>query len=201
MENAGMESTVVEAEPQPDSAAIKQQEYARLKARVDELKQTLNTKESEIATLTSNLAESKERVAQMQNTVAAPPPPAPNNGDVRGMYEQALNKFYAKRYPEAVQMFTDLANQFPNHPLVSNCHYWIGESHFQLGSYQEAAEALNRVLQFSQSPKKDDALLMLGKSYAQIKRTEEARKAFTRLIQEYPDSEYVSKATALLNRM
>jgi tol-pal system protein YbgF len=185
----------------PDSAAIKQEEYARLKARVDELKQTLNSKESEIATLTSTLAESKDRVTQMQNTMETPPPPASNDGDVRGMYEQALNKYYAKRYMEAMQMFTDLANQFPNHPLVSNCHYWIGESQFQLGNYQEAVEALNRVLQFAQSPKKDDALLMLGKSYAQIKRPDEARKAFTRLLQEYPNSEYASKASALLNRM
>ncbi|MCI0692171.1 tol-pal system protein YbgF [candidate division KSB1 bacterium] len=202
MENTGMESAVVEVEPQPDSAAIKQQEeYTRLKAKVDELKQTLNSKESEIVTLSTALAESKERVVQIQNTVETQPPPASNNGDVRGLYEQALNKFYAKRYMEAMQTFADLANQFPNHPLVSNCHYWIGESHFQLRNYQEAVEALNRVLQFSQSPKKDDALLMLGKSYAQIKRTEEARQAFTRLIQEYPDSEYVSKASALLNRM
>lgn len=200
MENAGMESAVVEVE-QPDSAAAKQEEYTRLKARVDELRQTLNSKESEISTLTSTLAESKERVEQMQNTMETAPPPAANNGDVRGIYEQALNQFYAKRYPEAVQMFTDLTGQFPNHPLVSNCHYWVGESHFQLGNYQEAVDALNRVLQFSQSPKKDDALLMLGKSYAQIKRPEEARKAFARLIQEYPNSEYVSKASALLNRM
>jgi outer membrane protein assembly factor BamD (BamD/ComL family) len=42
---------------------------------------------------------------------------------------------------------------------------------------------------------------MLGKSYAQIKRPDEARKAFTRLLQEYPNSEYASKASALLNRM
>ncbi len=200
MENAGMESAMVEVEPRPDSAEVKEEEYTRLKARVDELKQTLNGKDNEIATLTVTLAESKERVEQMQNTKETPPP-APNNGDVRSLYEQALNKFYMKRYLEAVQMFTDLASQFPQHPLVSNCHYWIGESHFQLGNYQEAVEALNRVLQFSQSPKKDDALLMLGKSYAQIKRPDEARQAFTRLIQEFPDSEYVSKASALLNRM
>ncbi|MGH7453144.1 MAG: outer membrane beta-barrel protein, partial [bacterium] len=57
MESAGMESAVVEVE-QSDSAAIKQEEYARLKAKVDELRQTLDSKESEISTLTSTLAES-----------------------------------------------------------------------------------------------------------------------------------------------
>jgi tol-pal system protein YbgF len=200
MESAGMESAVMEADA-PASTAIKKEEYARLKSKVDELKQTLTSKENEISILSSTLAESKERVEQMQNELETQPPPARNNSDVSEMYAQALNKFYTKRYSEAVQMFTDLAGQFPNHPLAGNCYYWIGESQFQLGNYQEAVEVLNRVLRFSQSPKKDDALLMLGKAYAQIKRPEEARKAFTRLIQEYPNSEYVSKASALLNRM
>lgn len=195
MKNAMMEMNA------PDSTAAQKEEYARLKTRLESLKQSVDSKDSEISTLTATLTESKERVEQIQNTRETLSPPAPNNSDARGMYEQALNKFYAKRYLEAVQMFTDLTEQFPNHPLVSNCHYWIGESQFQLGNYQVAIETLNRVLEFSQSPKKDDALLMLGKSYAQIKRPEEARKAFTRLIQEYPNSEYVSKASALLSRM
>jgi tol-pal system protein YbgF len=200
VENAMVESDMVKMEA-PDSVALKKEEYARLKSKIDELKQTLNNKDNEISTLSSSLAESKERVAAMQNTRETQPPTVRNDGDVRGMYQQALNKFYAKRYLEAVQMFNDLTNQFPDHPLVSNCYYWIGEAQFQLGGYQEAVEVLNRVLQFSQSSKKDDALLMLGKSYAQIRRPEEARKAFSRLIQEYPDSEYVSKASALLSRM
>lgn len=200
MGNAMTESTAMEMNA-PDSSAAQKEEYTRLKSRLESLKQSLDSKDNEISTLTATLAENKERGEQRQNPAATPPPAARNNVDAPGMYEQALNKFYLKRYAEAAQMFTDLTGQFPNHPLVSNCHYWIGESQFQLGNYQVAIAALNRVLEFSQSPKKDDALLMLGKSYAQIKRPEEARKAFTRLIQEYPNSEYVSKASALLSRM
>lgn len=195
-----MESAVVEAEA-PDSTAIKKEEFVRLKSRVDELKQSINSKESEISALSSTLEENKERTAPRPNAPETQPHAVRSNRDVPDMYAQALNKFYTKRYVDAVQMFTDLTGQFPDHPLASNCYYWIGESQFQLGNYQQAVEVLNRVLEFSQSPKKDDALLMLGKSYARIKRPEEARQAFTRLIQEYPNSEYVNKAEALLSRM
>lgn len=186
----------------PDSPAIeKKEEVARLEEKVDELDQSLNNKDSEPSPLAATLAENKERVEPMQKEREISQSPARNIDDVPAMYEQALNKFYVRRYSEAVQMLTDLAGQFPNHPLESNFYYWIGESHFQLGNYQEVVEMLSRVLQFSQSPKKDDALLMLGKSYAQIKRLEDARKAFTRLIEEYPDSEYVNKASALLSTL
>ena len=195
-----MESAVAETAA-PDSTAMKQDEFARLQSRVDELKQNITSKESELSAVSAALAESNERSVPRPNALETQPSTVRNNSDVPDMYGQALNKFYAKRYLDAVQMFTDLAGQFPDHPLVSNCYYWIGEAQFQLGGYQEAVEALNRVLQYAQSPKKDDALLMLGKSYARIKRTEEARQAFTRLIQEYPDSEYVGKAEALLRRM
>ncbi len=195
-----MASVVVETEA-PDSTAIKKEEFARLQSRVNELKQNITSKESEISAVSAALAENKELSVPRPNAPETQPPAVRNNRGVPDMYGQALNKFYAKRYLDAVQMFTDLTGQFPDHPLVSNCYYWIGEAQFQLGNYQEAVEVLNRVLQFSQSPKKDDALLMLGKSYARIKRPQEARQAFTRLIQEYPNSEYVGKAEALLNRM
>jgi tol-pal system protein YbgF len=201
METPVMESAPVETKAETsDSAAIKREEYARLKSKIDELKQTLNSKESEISTLTSTLAEKKEQTAQMQNVLETQQPPVSNNGGVSGMYQQALNKFYMKRYLEAVQMFTDLAGQFPNHSLTGNFYYWIGEAHFQLGNYQDAVTALNRVFQYPQSPKQDDALLMLGKCYAQINLPEEARKVLTRLIEEFPSSEYVNKAEALLAR-
>lgn len=184
----------------PDSAAMKKEEYARLKSKIDELKQSLESKESEISTLTSTLAEKREQTTQVQNTMETPPPQVSGNGNVSAMYQQALNKYYMKSYREAVQMFTDLASQFPNHSLTGNFHYWIGEAQYQLGNYQDAVTALNRVFQYPQSPKQDDALLMLGKCYAQINLPEEARKVLTRLIEEFPSSEYVNKAEALLAR-
>jgi tol-pal system protein YbgF len=171
--------------------------------QVNELNQDLKNKESQITTLTSAINESQGKVTQMQQTPEAPSPTPSvrNDGEFSGMYEEALNKYYSKRYAEAITMFRDLSNQFPSHPLRGNCFYWIGEAQYQLRNFQEAVEMWNLVLQCPISVKKDDALLMLGKSYAQINRPEEARTMLKRLIQEFPSSEYVSKAEAMLNKM
>jgi len=175
------------------------QDYIRMKSQVDEINQDIDNKEREISSLLSAVNESKKQVGDVQS--AAPAPRLEANAGFSRVYEQALNHFYAKRYPQAIQMFTDLVNQFPAHSLVSSCHYWIGEAQFNLGNYQEAISELNQVLQSARSLKKDDALLVLGKSYSQLNRKEEARQALNRLIREFPNSEFVQKAEAMLNQM
>ena len=175
------------------------QDYVRLKSQVDEINQDIDNKEREISSLVSAVNESKQQVTDMQ--AAAPAGRMEANAGFSRAYEQALNNFYSKRYAQAVQMFTELITQFPMHSLVSSCHYWVGESQFNLGNYQEAISSLNQVLQAARSLKKDDALMALGKSYSQLNRKEEAREALNRLIREFPNSEFVSKAEAMLNQM
>jgi tol-pal system protein YbgF len=175
-----------------------QKEYERLQSRVNELSQDIKNKDSQITTLTSALNESQGKVTQIQESLQTP---TANNGEFSTWYEQALNKYYAKQYAEAITMFRNVSDQFPNHPLRPNCLYWMGEAEYQLRNFQQAVEMWNLVLQASMSVKKDDALLMLGKTYAQIGRSDDARKALQRLIQEFPTSEYVSKAEAMLTKM
>lgn len=175
------------------------QDYIRLKSQVDEINQDIDNKEREISALVAALNDGKKRSGEMQLASAAPA--VESNAGFSRVYEQALNHFYAKRHAQAVQMFTDLVNQFPSHSLVSSCHYWIGESQFHLGNYQEAISELSQVLQAARSLKKDDALLVLGKSYAQLNRKEEAREALNRLIREFPNSEFVGQAETLLRQM
>ncbi len=175
------------------------QDYIRMKSQVDEINQDIDNKEREISSLVSAVNENKRQVNDMQ--AAGPAPSAEANAGFSRVYEQALNNFYAKRYAQAAQMFVDLVNQFPTHSLVSSCHYWIGEAQFNLGNYTEAIPSLNQVLVAGRSLKKDDALLVLGKSYAQLNRKEDAREALNRLIREFPTSEFVPKAEAMLSQM
>ncbi len=198
--DSSMKERMNEMENSSSSArAGSMQDYIRLKSQVDEINQDIDNKEREISSLVTAVNESKQQAGKMQS--AAPAMSVEANAGFSRVYEQALSNFYAKRYPQAVQMFTDLVNQFPAHSLASSCHYWIGESQFNLGNYQEAVSELNQVLQAARSLKKDDALLVLGKSYAQLNRKDEAREALNRLIREFPNSEFVPKAEAMLNQM
>lgn len=177
------------------------QEYIRLKSQVDEINQDIDSKEREIASLLEAVASSKKQVGRAQPEKAQPAPPVVTGASFSRQYEQALQTFYRKRYADAIQMFTDLVERYPTHSLSSSCQYWIGEANFHTGNYQAAVASLNQVLDSARSMKKDDALLYLGQSYAQLNRKDDARQALNRLLQDFPSSEYASKAEALLRQM
>jgi tol-pal system protein YbgF len=174
------------------------QEYVRLKSKMDELNQDINQKEGEISSLRTALADKQNNVSDLQTQLTSAPMTSASFS--RG-YEEALSKFYGKRYAEAIEQFNGLVAQFPDHPRVSNCVYWIGEANFGSGNYSEAANAFNKVIDYPRSLKKDDALLMLGRSHMQLNQKDEARQAFNRLIQEFPNSEFVAKAEGYLSKM
>jgi len=174
------------------------QEYVRLKSKMDELNQEINQKDGEINTLRTAVVEKEQSVNAMQTQLASAPV---NSASFSRGYEEALSKFYGKRYTEAIDQFNGIVAQFPNHPRVSNCVYWIGESHFGAGNYREAVNAFTRVQNYPNSLKRDDALLMLGRSYVQMNQKTEAREAFNRLLTEFPNSEFVAKAQEWLSRL
>ncbi|MDZ7289762.1 MAG: tetratricopeptide repeat protein [candidate division KSB1 bacterium] len=201
-ELSDFQQQIDQLETAPQQQPQDMQEYVRLKSRMDELNQEISQKENEISTLRTALAEKKDNVDAMQTQLAnTPAVPSVSAAGFSRAYEDALSKFYAKRYSEAIAQFNGLLEQFPDHSLASNCVYWIGESYFGSGNYSEAIEAFNRVLSYPRSLKKDDALLMLGRSHLQLNHREEARQHFNRLIQEFPTSEFVAKAEEWLNRM
>ena len=198
-EASNFESRLNELESSSQEEDESMQDYVRLKSQLDTITEDIDAKEGEISSLRAAIASKRNNIAKRQNT--PPKRPARPAGSFSRAYEEALTSFYMKRYQEAIQKFTALIDQFPNHTLTSNCYYWRGEAEFGAGNYQAAIDEFNKVLEFSKSLKKDDALLMLGRSYVQINRREEARRAFHRLIEEHPSSEYVVKAEELLNKI
>jgi tetratricopeptide (TPR) repeat protein len=90
-------------------------------------------------------------------------------------YKDALNRFQAGQYSEAIGILRWLLDQRPDHPLASNCHYWIGECYFGLGEYSKAHAAFKRVSNYSRSPKSRDARVMMNRAYSKMKQQERPR--------------------------
>jgi len=109
-------------------------------------------------------------------------------------YQEALQSYRARDYREAIQKFEMLLSMNSKHTLSDNCQYWIGESYYGLGNYQEAIIAFEKVFTFSESNKEDAAQLKLGICYIRLKDTVRAKEEFQKLIDNYPTSEYVSTA-------
>jgi hypothetical protein len=174
------------------------EEYARLKSRVDELNRAVETREQEIAQLQGSLSDRRKRVNTLEKKVAVQPPISmTKSSSMSGfsqVYEEALANYYNENYGESMSLFRLLLQQNPNHSLVSNCHYWIGLNLFALNRFNEAVDSFSQVLNHERSSKKDDALYQLGKTFARLGNGATAKQFFSRLINECPESDYVSDA-------
>lgn len=189
----------------PDLDSKNMEEYVKLKSRIDQLSQTVDSQESEVATLQSTLSERKQKLTALEQRAAkARPVPRKLSSSLSGfseIYEEALTSYYNKKYEDAVSLFRLLIEKYPNHSLASNYQYWLGQSLLALNRYQESITAFYKVLSFERSFKKDDALFILGKTYLKIGSGENAKESFARLIREYPTSEYVAEAKSYIEKL
>lgn len=177
--------------------------YVQLKSRLGELTDKISQKELEIEELKSQLDYRQGRISELENTTKGiSPSPAMaadvNYNDFSSNYKKALELYYARDYDASIYILSSLIKVYPNHSLASNCYYWIGESYFGKADYKKAIESFSKVFNYSNSSKGDDALIMLGRSYLKLGQPQLANKMFNRLVNEYPDSEYYTKADAYL---
>jgi TolA-binding protein len=181
------------------------EEYARLKSRVDELNRSVEEREKEIASLQSNLSERRKQLSGLEKKAASQPPvPLKKATSMSGfsqVYEEALTNYYNENYTEAISLFRLLLQQNPNHTLIGNCHYWIGQSLLAQNRLSEAVEAFNKVLEHKRSSKLDDAFYQLGRTFLRMGNKAVAKQFFTRLVNECPSSEYISDARSELEKL
>lgn len=116
-------------------------------------------------------------------------------------YQEGLNFFEARRYSNAIAVFGELLEQYPNNNLSSNFLYWLGESHYAQGNYVAALLSFQQVSDQPNRNKDDDAQLKIGYTYNMMGRYEDARRAFQKLISQYPNSEYYRIAVSKLERL
>lgn len=181
------------------------EQYARLKSRIDELNRLVESREEEIARLQSAVSDRKRQVSSLEKKASAQPPiPLAKASSMSGfsqVYEEALTHYYNEDYTSSLQLFRMLLQQNPNHSLVSNCHFWIGQNLFALNRFSEASAAYTEVLNHERSAKKDDALYQLGRTYIKMGNKATARRFFTRLLNECPTSEFAAEASAQVEKL
>lgn len=109
-------------------------------------------------------------------------------------YDTGLDEYRARHYSNAIVIFEQLLAEDKSNDLSDNCQFWIGESYFALGNYQQSLVDFQKVFLFSGSNKNDDAQFKIGRCYMMLGNKAKAHQAFNDLIANYPESEYVSKA-------
>ena len=181
------------------------EEYIKLKSRIDELAGNIDSKEKEISDLQNSLNDQKTRVTTLASDASNQPSRSiSKQSSLSGfgpIYEEGLANYYNKNYDEAISLFRHLLEEYPTHSLASNCQFWIGESMFRMGRFDDSVGELLKVLRFDRSLKKDDAIFYLGRAYLNVGSGQKAKNAFNRLVNDYPTSDYVADASSYLNRL
>ncbi len=144
-------------------------------------------------------------VAATPAAAVAPPPPPPlvtlPQGPPRKRYEFARALLKRARYDEAESAFRQFVAAHGDDPLAGNAQYWLAETFYVRGRYEESAKTyLDGYQKFPEGVKAPDNLLKLGVSLARLGDNAEACTAFDKLAESFPDATQPIKQRAQRER-
>jgi len=118
------------------------------------------------------------------------------------IYMKGLDTFKAGDMPAAREIFTKFLEQYPQHDLAANAHYWIGETHYSEKSYEPAILAFQDVIKnFPTKDKVPAAMLKQAMAFNAINDTKSAKYVLKKLGEVFPKSEEAIKAKELLKEI
>lgn len=151
--------------------------------------------EERLKKLEAAVAENNAKIAAIAKSLEPPPNP-------ESMYKQALDTLKNGDVAKAREILTGFAEQFPNHKLMPNARYWIGETYYLEKNYEQAVLEFQRVIkEYPGKEKVPAAMLKQALSFKELGDTKSARFILKELLDKYPHAEDASKAKELLNKL
>lgn len=104
-------------------------------------------------------------------------------------YEEGLSLVRAGEVDKGRRVLDSFIGDFPNHALVPNALYWMGETFYHEKRYAQAVLTFKEVVRrFPKHDKAAAAMLKVGFSYEKLGDNSNARFYLQTLVDEYPDS-------------
>lgn len=194
----------IEAQNQVVQELTKQLEETQFK--LTQLQEKVNLLNADVSVRFQELREASQPAAVQNDkkpmaaapvapvTPAAAPVPAASDKE---RYEAAYALLKKGDYVQAEQALTQFMSDFPDSSYLGNAHYWLGETYYVRGLYEQAvgifADGLTRHKTNAKAP---DNLLKLGLSMKQLKKEKEACTAFASLEKEFPQADAALKKRA-----
>lgn len=126
-------------------------------------------------------------------------------GDAAGvLYEEGFADIRAAKYEDAAVKFKKFMNAYPSHTLAGNAQYWLAETYYVRGDYQQSAKMFAQGYQdYPQGAKAADSLLKLGLSLGKLDRKEDACLSLQQLKKQFPgdQSAVVSRANQEIKQL
>lgn len=105
------------------------------------------------------------------------------------LYEMGYASHQAGDHEEAIRVFSQLTQHYPDGEFAGNAHYWIGLSHLALEDHAAAVATLKDFVESRpNSSRAPEAMLHLADAYAAQGDKEAGRKTLEVLIKFYPSS-------------
>lgn len=136
---------------------------------------------------------------------AKPGVPVPQDGDVAAVqqdYEDAWKRLRERDYRGAIQQFRKFVEKHPGSALTDNAQYWIGESHYALGEFDQAILEFDAILKkYPDGDKTPAAWLKIGYAFVELGNRVDARLFLQEVIDRYPGSREAGKAQAKIQAL
>ncbi len=182
--------------------------YAQIAAQT-EVVQNLTAK---IETLEYNQKQLEERLNRMNADVDMRFNMAANSGSTtstssetkkatttsaKEAYDKAYNAMKKGDYKTAESGFTTFMKNHPQSDLVGNANYWLGETYYARGLYEQAAGIFaDGFTKYKKNSKAADNLLKLGLTMNKLGKKQDACTAFKALPSEFPKASQTLKNRA-----
>lgn len=102
-------------------------------------------------------------------------------------YDDAYKLLREGNHVAAEKAFLDFIKTNPKHDLAGNANYWLGETYYARGQYEQAAPIFAEgFTTYKNNSKAADNLLKLGLTFGKLNKKDEACSAFTTLPDEFP---------------
>ena len=117
-------------------------------------------------------------------------------------YQKAYDELRALRYNKARDSFSQFIQQYPSGRYAHIAQYWVAESSYAQGNYQQAIIDYQLLLDvYPFSPKKAEAELKKAFSYYELGNKEKARRTLDELLRTYPETTEAGQAKRLLKKL
>ena len=102
------------------------------------------------------------------------------------LYQAAFDALNAGEYAPSEAQFSQFVARYPDHSLVGNAYYWLGETLYVQGQHDAAAEQFRKGFQvLPEGPKAPDNLLRLGMTLDVLGRKDESCIILKQLLEKY----------------
>lgn len=117
----------------------------------------------------------------------------------KSLYDTGIEKFRTGQYADAAATMESYLAHNPDAALVDNAHFWIGESCYALGRYEDAILKYDLVVRkYKKSEKIADCLLKQGMSFMRMGDRETGALILQQLINGYPKTDAAAKAKKIV---